>query len=243
MSTTAVSRREGGRLPTIPREPTFSPPVEAAVKLYLDYVAQGSLGRFGVPVLPAHLRQRAADFVATADAEARPADGQTVRAWLAPIAAAVRVTPMPEDFTARVGAVAVACEDLPGWGFNVGTQRAAMGKFTWFPSAADVREMIAAETGRHTGRMRALRALAAVRAPPGDEVATPMAQEQREAVACGLRALVEERQAAARLSDAGPMARREVRASYPKPEILAAMRNASPIVQATRADRAAKGST
>ena len=231
-----VTRPAG--LPDLLREPVFSQPVEIAVRQYLDYAAHGNLGRFGVPVLSEELRKRAKNYVALADERGGPATWDAIRKWLLIVTSGVNNPPVGQDFGTRVSAIEMACHDLPAWGFNEETARAALVKFKWLPSAAETRELILEATAPRLAKIRALRALAAAQAPPDDAGATPMAPEQRNAVACGLRALVEEQQAKARLSDPGPMARREVRPHHLRPDMAAAVRDANPIVQAARAAKA-----
>lgn len=237
MNTTIAVKASGAMAVFEP--PTLSPSVERAVREYLDHEAHGNLGRFGVPALAGHLHGRAVGYLAEVEAEAAPAALTAVLAWLAPVAGSVAQAPSQGDFETRAAAVQMACLDIPGWAFNSATSLAAVRKFQWFPSAAEVRTLLGEETREHRATIRALKAI--VKAAPAastDQGATPMAPEQRNALACGLRALVEEQQAKARLSDPGPMARREVRPHHLRPDMAAAVRDANPIVQAARAAKA-----
>ena len=210
-----VAIRPGGGLAEF-KPPTFSPPVERAVREYLDHEAHGNLGRFGVPVLPEHLRQRAAAYVRQADEDSRPANLQAVTAWLTPIAGAVAQTPHADDFATRAAAIQMACQDLPGWFFNGTTALAAVRKFQWFPSAAEVRALLMAETAQHRATLRALRALGAVKAEEREELPA----EARKALAPLIRARIAEFEATVEQREAP----KPIRATPLTGEALAAAR-------------------
>lgn len=62
--------------------------------------------------------------------------------WLRPIAAGVRNSPDETDFAAKAAAIAMACDGLPVHVFNVTTQKLALQEFKFWPSAADVYELL-----------------------------------------------------------------------------------------------------
>lgn len=129
-----VATRPGGAVVKFD-PPNLTPATERAVREYLDHEANGNLGRFGVPSLPQHIRDRAAAYVATASAQGAPADFAAVLGWLAPLAGSVAQALSPGDLAARAAVIQFACADLPGWAFNDASRLAAVQKFKWFPSA------------------------------------------------------------------------------------------------------------
>ena len=233
-----VATRPAG-LPDLLREPVFSPRVEVAVRQYLDYAAHGNLRRLGVPVLPEDLRKRAAQYVAIADEQGGPAPFDTIRKWLLIVTSGVNNPPVAADFAARISAIEFACQDLPAWGFSDDTARTALMRFKWLPSAAEVRELVAEATAPRLAKIRALRALAAVQGP---ELETPpLSEEARREMAAKLRAVVAENAARAGAAERGNPSGRPVKATRLPPDMLAAQRDASPMVKAARAARAAGG--
>lgn len=202
-----------------PSPPTLSPVVRDAVAHYLN-PARGDEPR--VRSLPAHLRDRAGAYVASVDM--RPADAATIRRWMLPIAAAVNVTPADGDAAARAGAVALACQDLPGWVFNEDTLRAAVAEFKWWPSAAEVRALVADETREARMTIKALAALA--EAPPAAEP-DAMDPQARAIVADTMRSWLAERTAQVNARDAaenGSPEQARPRARHLTPEQLAIVR-------------------
>lgn len=234
-----VSTRPVGALATF-EPPNLTPATELAVRQYLDHEANGNLRRFGVPSIPAHLRDRAAAYVARAELQGVPADFDTVLGWLTPLAASVAQAPSPGDFRAKAAAVQMACMDVPGWAFTAATSLAAVRRFKFFPAAAEVRELLMEETREHRGTVRALKAIAAAPAKPVDDA--PMTAEQREAAAAGMRAAIADLKAKAATDAPG---RPEAPIAKPlSAGHLAAIRAENPLIQAARrmqAEMADKG--
>lgn len=228
MSNGVAVRQAGG----VARLGDASPGLAAAVAHWLAPDPHGGERR---RALSAAERGEAAARLAAIEALAAPAGVATVRKWLLIVASGVNNAPGVEDFGPRASAVAMACSDLPGWGFSDATAREALRRFKWFPSAAEVASLIAEATQAERDAAPALRALLA---PPDDlpPVNPPMRPEQRAAVAAGLRGLVGEMDARARLAEAEGAARRRARPSPLRPDVLAVVRDASPIVRAARAE-------
>ncbi len=110
---------------------------------------------------------------------AAPAD--TVRRWCVPVANAVRNPPAPEDFGPRVHVIAVACAELPGWVFNAQSQAEAVRKFQFWPSAADVVELLTDHARPHFEKLGELRRLAKLWPPVYAPTERPQTAEEREA--------------------------------------------------------------
>lgn len=229
-----IAMRPAG-LPDLLREPVFSPRVEVAVRQYLDYAAHGNLRRLGVPVLPEVLRKRAAQYVAIADQQGVPATFDTIRKWLLIVTSGVNNPPVAADFAARITAIEFACQYMPGWGFSDDTARTALMRFKWLPSAAEVRDLIAEATAPRLAKIRALRALATVQGPEPETQAP--SEEARREMAARLRAVVAENAARAEATERANPSGRPVKATHLPPDLLAAQRDASPLVQAARAAR------
>lgn len=231
MNRSVASRRSDALAEPLP-PPVLSPRIAAAVRDFDNH------RRFGVPVLSEHLRKRAADYVAEADAKAAPATAETVRKWLLPLVAAVGWTPDQNETSIRAGVIAQACSDLPGWGFNAATATAALRKFAKFPSAAEVHALIAEETADLRRTVTALRAIASASGPAED--GPPPSARERDAMVEKLRGLTAEMDGRARQAEvAAGGAGRSVKPSFATPEQTRAWRASNPIVQAALAEAAA----
>ncbi len=87
-----------------------------------------------------------------------PASERHLREWLLPIPSAVRNGARgPEETKAWFAAVALACSEVPGCLFNRASQVQALQTFDFFPSAADIYRLVAAEKARLTNRAYILR--------------------------------------------------------------------------------------
>ena len=123
-----------------------------------------------------------------------PADSDQVFSWLAALCQSVRNRMGPDDLEAIVPAFVLACSDLPAMVWNVDTQRDALRKFYFFPSAAEVRELLAADSEPFMRDLAILQTLAA--RPPADNVPdgevmvpqTPALLATRRSIADALRA-------------------------------------------------------
>jgi len=135
-----------------------------------------------------------------------------MRQWLAAIAAVVR---NPPDAGALAGTAAIyaeACHDLPAVVLGVGSQRAALATFAWWPAAADVRNLLADHARPWLERERALAAI--IRAADGPlgspDVGAPrprLTEAEKanvSALVAGFVSDVEQRAAAARKAAGEP---------------------------------------
>ena len=138
--------------------------------------------------------------------DAPPATTRAIVAWLRPIVAAVRGgAPATEsDLQVRAHAVAVACADLPAEVFTVAAATAGLRSWQWWPSAAEVRQVVEAEAAPWRARRRALAAVAASWVsdyPDGSEGHQAANVEQKKAISAlvgSMRAEVAEREQAER---------------------------------------------
>ncbi len=166
-------------------------------------------------------------------AHAQRADSAPMRQWLTTLNAAVR-NPQPEAelLRLRLPAITLATSDLPAAAWNRETLRSAMEKFQFWPSAAEIREVLADWTRAQTpasvrmGGETAIGHAVERIAGPDRHSRTP---EEIEAVKAKLAALKAE------------LAADAVTGEAPKPkaaflDTLALARVASPSVLAMRPD-------
>ena len=90
------------------------------------------------------------------DQMVQPPTADLIREWLRPVAAAVRNAPSKVDFDARVAALVMVSQDLPIAAFNIETQRTAICQFTFWPSVAEIREILVKDGRRYLGPRRDL---------------------------------------------------------------------------------------
>jgi hypothetical protein len=107
----------------------------------------------------------------------QPPTATLVRNWLRPLAAAVRNPPSKVDFEARVAALIMVSQDLPIAAFNIETQRTAICQFTFWPSVAEIRELLVKDGRRYWGPRRDL--LKIVSARPMEQRDEAMKQWQQ----------------------------------------------------------------
>jgi len=111
------------------------------------------------------------EYTAAVQAEARraleviapfavPVTESTLREWLMPIPSAVRNEKAPEAIVAWLTGVAMAVGHLEVGAFTAETQREALQTFRFFPSAADVYEVVAGPAVKIRERIRVLRIIA-----------------------------------------------------------------------------------
>lgn len=115
---------------------------------------------------------------------------QTVAAWLKVVNAAVRNPQTKEDFQAKAAAIAMVCDGLPEACFTAESQRQAMAKWQFFPSAADVVaavQPIADEWRRKAAALRRMPRGRQIQADQDDVV--PMPDEVRAAFSARMKAL------------------------------------------------------
>jgi hypothetical protein len=90
------------------------------------------------------------------DQMVQPPAADLIRGWLRPLAAAVRNPPSKVDFDARIAALVMVSQDLPTAAFNTETQRTAICEFTFWPSVAEIRELLVKDGRRYWGPHRHL---------------------------------------------------------------------------------------
>lgn len=221
-----IANRTPG-LPVAFRAPALPPIVAGAVAHYLNPDPHAGPR---VRVLAPALRDKAGQFVAEADASDIPAGFGAVNQWLLMVSNGVGKAPPPEEFPNRVSAITAACADLPGWGFNADTATRALREFRWFPSAAEVHDLISDATKAHRDTVRALRALAEAQEPVKALEAPQATPEERAAVAAALKGVIAEAQGRADASETAPP--EIARSRCLTPDVIASLRARDPRIQA-----------
>jgi len=165
----------------------------------------------------------------------RPVSALRVREWLAPVASAVRNPPAADDFEKRAAVIAAVCQDLPAAVFTPQTQREACSKFQFWPSAADVFELLESHAKPMRDTLSALEALAnaPVQAPEPAEPWHPPTEAEKEAVSAQARAVVAEFRA---MSKPEPLV--DPRVAHFGPELLRAAYEAQAKLGGTAANLA-----
>lgn len=148
------ARRGGGvTLPvSLPDVPEPSPELLAAFAILLHPTMTSSDGEGRTwetvrefPAQPARLRAEAEEMKAAIGAVWQ--SGEITRAhllvWLAPIATIVRNPPQPEALTTFAVALELVLQDLPLRVLSLASQIAAMRTWKFFPSGAEVYELLA----------------------------------------------------------------------------------------------------
>lgn len=149
------------RLPA--RRPS-PPPIPESLAAWLAPVEDGHQ----MPHYPSWLQDMARTALEAIEPMMLPVSERRLREWLLPIPSSVRNGGRSKEDTTRwLGAVAIALEDVPGCLFNRESQVAALRTFEFFPSAADIYQVIADDRARLTRRVLALRHIAEM--PPSDE--------------------------------------------------------------------------
>lgn len=200
---------------------------------YSRYEASGELHRFRPDVPPA-VRDEARSLVAHRQANNPPVTMEAVLKWLTPLVAAVAQPPDEQTYRTRATAVLAACSDLPASAFSSSTSLAAVRKFQWFPSAAEVRALLMEETAPQRQLQRALRVLATQ--PPADaQTGASEPQNVRKALADKLRGVVAEVEAKA--AETERVSAPPTQGKPLHPDHLAALRAENPLVQRARSAR------
>jgi hypothetical protein len=175
-----VQFRDVTEWPKEPRLPAFPPEWEVAIKQFLE-----PDWRAGPPAtrMPAATHAGMQALCEAWDPAFDPAPITLVTRWLRELAAAglANGPTSREDLTARAGAVAFVCNTLPAWAFNANTLRQALATLKFFPTPANVLELLTAHCRPTVSRLKALRAI--VKAGPR-VVAEPEAptEDERQAV-------------------------------------------------------------
>lgn len=149
------------KLPALRPSP---PPVSDGLAAWCAPIEDGHQ----MPHYPSWLQEQARTALEAIEPMMVPVSERRLREWLLPIPSSVRNGGRNPDETKRwLGAVALAMADVPGCLFNRESQVAALRTFEFFPSAADIYQVIADDRARLTRRVLALRHIAEM--PPSDE--------------------------------------------------------------------------
>jgi hypothetical protein len=165
--------------------------VEHAISAELRYLIRSQIefcadGIRRPQPLPGRHRQEAWLALRDAREQCRLVTREQLRAWLLPFADAGQGKLGREDFEAKLGVVALTVSGFPGACFTDATRRQGLTKWRWFPSPADVCELLEPIRSEIEKRLDALETL--LRSPESD-VPKPeltererMTQEERDAV-------------------------------------------------------------
>lgn len=111
------------------------------------------------------IRASAREAIARFEPYERPVTEKVLREWLAPIPQVVRNEKTTEALKGWMAGVMLALRGFPIGAFNQSTQRSALQTFQFFPSAADVCDVLQPTVTEIRDRMRALRQVAMEDAP------------------------------------------------------------------------------
>jgi hypothetical protein len=170
-----------------------------------------------------HVAAEAAQAVIAAQAGMAAPSPSQIEAWVEPLIFVCRNPPTTRDLLLWCQGVAFAAERIPARAFSRQALQELMGKSHFFPSAADVLEVVRPAANRMAAELRALRAIAASPAPAAK--APPVSPEQRAADEARTAAMVLEAQSRA---VSGAMREREinVKPSFFTPfQLMVACRN------------------
>lgn len=170
----------GYALPAVAVEPRFTGPLEHAVRSHTEPAWNGEYQRLPLHPQSRHEAERGRDILASM---CQPIDRQQLVAWLYPLVAASRIVPSDEDFMAKASVIATAVSDFPRACFTTETQREALRVFKYFPSAADVCDLLEPTRKRLVDRYHALLAMLRPREPdPEPTDRQKLTQAQRDAI-------------------------------------------------------------
>jgi hypothetical protein len=110
-----------------------------------------------------HVIEEAKTLLAECERRRAPAGRDAVVTWLKPLVAAVSNPPTEKDFIARAAVIAEVCADLPIAVFNVETQRDAIKRWKFWPSAAEVHFELEFAAFGYVGPIRRLRDVVSLR--------------------------------------------------------------------------------
>lgn len=140
-------------------QPTAMVPLSRALATQVNILASGDVEGFFPSYDPG-----AAIALKALQPMLKPASRDKIRSWLVRLAAGTTQAPGDRDFEMRLAAVCLACGDLPGAVWNTGTLMQATRTCKFFPSAAEVYELLERHGSILQRRARALEKIAA--APP-----------------------------------------------------------------------------
>lgn len=167
-------------LPAVAIEPVLTGPLEHAIRSHTEPGWNGEYQRLAVHPQARHEAERARNLYASM---CQPIDRQQLVAWLYPLVAASRIVPSDEDFMAKASVIATAVSDFPRACFTAETQREALRMFKYFPSAADVCDLLEPTRKRLVGRYQALMAMLRPREVETEQTERQkLTQAQRDAI-------------------------------------------------------------
>ena len=167
-------------LPAVATEPHFTGPLEHAISTHTEPGWNGEYKRLALHPGARHEAENGRKVLASM---CQPIDRQQLIAWLYPLVAASRIVPSDEDFMAKASVIAIAVSDFPRACFTAETQREALRMFKYFPSAADVCDLLEPARKRLVGRYQALVAMLKARDPePEPSERQAMTQAARDAI-------------------------------------------------------------
>jgi hypothetical protein len=212
--------RPGG-VPTVPALPPKEPELSEGLGRLLEAARQPhpdiGLGVF----LPEHLRPEATRTLARYEQLVTPAAPQRVFDWLAGVNARLAVQLALADVMARALVYTDTLRDIPEVCFDADTRHEAERKFQFFPSAAEVHEVLRPRSLALHAKQHALRRL--INAPAAQVPNAPPTQEERETILAGFRARMEAVRAERLTADeslptleraSGHLSRSQLRAAY-----------------------------
>jgi hypothetical protein len=124
-----------GALPTALKPPAMPRVVQAAVEQYLaPEVHAGPRVR----VLASDLRERMTREAEDIRARSEPASRSLIETWLLPLSMSVVNPPKEKDCIARAWGIAAVAGKIPAWAWNQNALSAAIRKFKFWPSIAEL---------------------------------------------------------------------------------------------------------
>jgi hypothetical protein len=151
------------------REPDISYPLARAVQGIVDPHPDAGTPKSYPMTVQAEARD-AADMLEAFVANVPP---NALMAWARPLGAAVRNPQSDQDFAAWLAAAAVGLSDYAAGAFSIETQRAALRQFKFWPSVADVAELVGPKSANLRTRHRALRKIADAATEPPRQTPPP----------------------------------------------------------------------
>lgn len=113
----------------------------------------------------AEVKAQAAQYLAALEAQNKPASMTRVEFWARKLMAGT--PPLGKaEFQGRLEAIFDACRELPAWAWNEETLRSARRRFKFFPSSAEVFELLNDVVQRKLLGTAIIRQLAGAQSPP-----------------------------------------------------------------------------
>jgi hypothetical protein len=144
----------------------LSAPLSRAVKSVLEPHPD-----LGMPsVFPALVRAEAAAAASELERQCRPVTAERLQRWIQPVGAIVSNAPAPQsdDYRAWIAAAMTAFSETSAGSFNAETQRAALLKFKWWPTAAEISSIVGPKGVALRAELAALWRIARAEPPAAD---------------------------------------------------------------------------